>query len=82
MKHRTRFRAVSALLLVLMLLVPQATPARAASSSEIKGEIADLKKENSAIQAEINAIRKQYNANASEMQEIVDENARYFIYRG
>ena len=72
MKHRTRFRAVSALLLVLMLLVPQATPARAASSSEIKGEIADLKKENSAIQAEINAIRKQYNANASEMQEIVD----------
>ena len=72
MKHRTRFRAVSALLLVFMLLVPQATPARAASSSEIKGEIADLKKENSAIQAEINAIRKLYDANASEMQAIVD----------
>ena len=73
MKHRTRFRAVAAFLLVLMLLVPQATPARAASSSEIKGEIADLKKENSAIQAEINAIRKQYDANASEMQAIVDQ---------
>ena len=72
MKHRIRFRAVSAFLLVLMLLVPQATPARAASSTEIKGEIADLKKENSAIQAEINAIRSLYNANASEMQEIVD----------
>jgi hypothetical protein len=55
MKHRIRFRAAAALLLVLLLFVPQVSPARAASSSEIKGEIADLKKENSAIQAEINA---------------------------
>ena len=72
MKHRTPFRAVFAALLALLLLLPQAAPARAASSSEIKGEIADLKKENSAIQAEIDAIRKLYNANASEMQAIVD----------
>jgi peptidoglycan hydrolase CwlO-like protein len=72
MKHRTPFRAVFSALLAILLLLPQAAPARAASSSEIKGEIADLKKENSAIQAEINAIRKLYNANASEMQAIVD----------
>ena len=72
MKHRYPLRSIFALLLALVLLLPQAVPAQAASSTEIKGEIADLKKENSAIQAEINAIRKLYNANASEMQEIVD----------
>ena len=72
MKHRYPLRALFALVLALLLVIPQSVPAEAASSTEIKGEIADLKKENSAIQAEINAIRKLYNANASEMQEIVD----------
>jgi len=72
MKHRTYFRSLLVLLLTIVLVLPQAAPVKAASTAEIKGEIADLKKENSAIQAEINAIRKLYNANASEIQEIVD----------
>lgn len=73
MKHRNRIRSLLALALVLVLLLPQAATAKAATSTEIKGEISELKKENAAIQAEINAIRKLYNANASEIQALVDQ---------
>ena len=72
MKHRNRFRPLFALLLALVLVLPQALPVQAASSADIKKEISELKKENSAIQAEINAIRSLYNANASEIQALVD----------
>lgn len=74
MKTRKTLRSLAALLLAAVMavsLVP--SPARAASSAEIKGEIQDLKKENQAIQAEINAIRKEYDANASEIQALVDQ---------
>ena len=73
MKHRNRIRSLLALSLALVLVLPQAAPAKAASSTEIKGEISELKKENAAIQAEINAIRSLYNANASEIQALVDQ---------
>ena len=73
MRYHKYFRPVLALLLALLLVLPQAAPAQAASSTEIKGQISDLKKENAVIQAEINAIRSLYNANASEIQAIVDQ---------
>lgn len=47
--------------------------AQAATTSEIKEEITDLKVENAVIQAQIDAIRTQYNANASEIQALVDK---------
>lgn len=48
-------------------------PARAATTSEIKEEITDLKVENAVIQAQIDAVRSQYNANASEIQMLVNK---------
>ena len=57
MKHRNHIRSLLALVLALVLVLPQAAPAKAATSTEIKGELSELKKENAAIQAEINAIR-------------------------
>lgn len=47
--------------------------ARAATTSEIKNEINDLKVENAVIQAQIDAVRYQYNANANEIQVLVDK---------
>lgn len=47
------------------------TAVRAASSDEIKEKLSGLKNKNSEIQSQINAIRGQYNANASEIQELV-----------
>ena len=73
MKHRNHIRSLLALVLALVLVLPQAAPAKAATSTEIKGELSELKKENAAIQAEINAIRSLYNANASEIQALVDQ---------
>ena len=64
--------AVIALFLVLALVagvMPGA--AAAATSSEIQEEIDVLEEKNDAIQAEINAIRKLYNANFSEMEDMV-----------
>lgn len=64
--------AVITLFLVLALVtgvMPGA--AAAATSSEIQEEIDVLEEKNDAIQAEINAIRKLYNANFSEMEDMV-----------
>ena len=46
-------------------------PASAASSAEIQKEIDALEARNAEIQKEINAIQKQYNANLSQMEDIV-----------
>lgn len=47
--------------------------AYAATTSEIKDQITDLKVENAVIQAQIDSVRSQYNANASEIQALVDK---------
>lgn len=46
---------------------------RAATTSEIKEAINDLKVENAVIQAQIDSVRSQYNANATEIQALVDK---------
>ena len=61
------------LLTLIAGLIPR--PALAASSSEIQEELDVLKGENKEIQAEINAIRSKYDANASEIQDLVDTKA-------
>ena len=65
--------AAAVLLAVLTVFLSLSPGARAATSSEIKEEITDLKVENAVIQAQIDAIRSQYNANASEIQALVDK---------
>ena len=61
-------------MLTLAVLLSGLPPAaRAATSSEIKEEITDLKVENAVIQAQIDAVRSQYNANASEIQALVNK---------
>lgn len=67
---RSAVAAVLAAVTVFCSLCPRV---RAATSSEIKEEITDLKVENAVIQAQIDAIRSQYNANASEIQALVDK---------
>ena len=73
MNYPKTLRSVLAVLLVAVTLVGSIpVDTRAASSSEIRSEIKDLKDENALIQAEINAIREQIDENASEIQAIVD----------
>lgn len=72
MKKRNRFRSATAALLAAIMVfcsVPKA--AHAATSSEIEDQITDLKVENAVIQSQIDAVRSQYNATASEIQQIV-----------
>ena len=67
-------KTVFAWFLVLVMvfsMVP--VTASATSSSDIKKELDELKSENKKIQAEINAIQSKYDANASEMQVLVDK---------
>ena len=69
-------KTVFAWFLVLVMvfsMVP--VTASASSSSDIKKELDELKSENKKIQAEINAIQSKYDANASEMQVLVDKKA-------
>ena len=73
MNYPKTLRPVLAVLLVAVILAgsfPVGT--KAATASEIRGEIKDLKDENALIQAEINAIRERIDENASEIQAIVD----------
>ena len=73
MKNRFKFRPAFALFLAVMLvfsMIPAS--ARAASSSQIQKELDALKDQNAEIQAEINAVRSKYNANATEIQDLVD----------
>lgn len=60
---------LSAVIILCMLPIP----AYAATTSEIRNEINDLKVENAVIQSQIDTIRSQYNANASEIQALVDK---------
>lgn len=74
MKKTTIFRSVFAAI-AAAVTVFYAIPcsAFAATSSEIKDQITDLKVENTVIQAQIDTIQTQYNANATEIQALVDK---------
>ena len=62
-----------ALAVVMLTGILPATASAAKSSSAIQSELNALKDENKVIQAEINAIQKKYDANASEIQNLVDK---------
>lgn len=74
MRKRTLSRSVVAALLSAVTVFCTLSPAaHTATTSEIKEEITDLKVENAVIQAQIDAVRSQYNANANEIQALVDK---------
>ncbi|MBR5125136.1 MAG: peptidoglycan DD-metalloendopeptidase family protein [Oscillospiraceae bacterium] len=58
---------------VLMIQVFPASVQAKKSSKEIQEELNGLKAENKEIQAQINAIQRQYDANASEIQNLVNQ---------
>lgn len=69
-----KFRRILPLILSAVLLIGAAVePAAAASSDEIRKEINGLKDENRGIQAELNAIQGQYDANARDIQDLVNQ---------
>lgn len=71
--HRLRSAAAAFLAAVAVFTsLPHGAQA-ATSTSQIKDEITDLKVENAQIQAQIESVRTQYNANASEIQALVDK---------
>ena len=65
--------AVFLALVVVLCAVP--APAQAKSSAAIQEELNALKAENAKIRAEINAIQAQYDANANELQNLVNKKA-------
>ena len=74
MKRPNQGRSLlAALLAAVMFLSVLPFPARAASSSEIKKEISALKDEKAIMQQKINEIRSQYEANANEIQDMVNQ---------
>lgn len=74
MRKSNLSRSVVAVLLSAVTVFCTLFPAaKAATTSEIKEEITDLKVENAVIQAQIDAVRNQYNANASEIQALVNK---------
>lgn len=75
MKNSHRLRSAAAAFLAAITVftsLPHGAQA-ATSTSQIKDEITDLKVENAQIQAQIESVRTQYNANASEIQALVDK---------
>ncbi len=75
MKKSHRLRSAAAAFLAAITVftsLPHGAQA-ATSTSQIKDEITDLKVENAQIQAQIESVRTQYNANASEIQALVDK---------
>lgn len=70
MKYR---RILPVILAAVLLMGAAVEPVRAASSDQIRQEINGLKEQNRGIQAELNAIQGQYDANASDIQELVDQ---------
>ena len=72
-KSRISRSVVAAILTAATVFCALFPEARAATTSEIKEDITDLKVENAQIQAQIDAIRTQYNANASEIQALIDK---------
>ena len=73
--NRKPFTSLLALMLAAVLFCTALpVPAHAAkSSTAIQSELDDLKKENKAIQAEINAIQSKYDANADQIQDLVNK---------
>ena len=78
MKNRKRFVSIMAgvmaaimLLSLILSLIP--TKAGAASSSEIKKQIAALKEEKKEIDSQLKDVKQQYNANATEIKGIVGQ---------
>ena len=66
-------RWLSCLLAVLLMLSLVPSRAEAASSSEIKKQINALKSEKKELQAEIDALREQFEANEDEMLNMVSQ---------
>lgn len=72
MKNSPLLRSALAVILAFALVLAAVPlPTSAATTSEIKDEIADLKVENAVIQAQIDSIQSQYNANAGEISALV-----------
>lgn len=72
-KSRILRSAAAVLVSAITVFCSLPHPAYAATASEIKDQITDLKVENAVIQAQIDSVRSQYNANASEIQALVDK---------
>ena len=74
MKRNTLTSMIAMVLAAVMLLGMLPTTVQAAkSSAAIQQELNSLKEKNKSIQAQINAIQKDYDANASEIQNLVDQ---------
>ena len=72
MKMRKFWKNLTALLLAaVMVFSVFPVNAQAASSSEIRDQINDLKDEKKELQEELNKIRSQYQANEDEMADLV-----------
>lgn len=71
--HRFTATALSLLLTAALTISLLPVEARAASSAEIQKEIDALEAKNAEIEKQINAIQKQYNANYSDMKDIVEQ---------
>ena len=72
MKNPTT-RVLSALLAGVLLLGALPAPVHASKSDQIRQEITGLKSRNRDIQAELNGIQSRYDANAGEIQDLVDQ---------
>ena len=70
-RNRTMRRLLCLLLASVLLFGAMPLTGNAASSAEIQKEIDALEAENKEIQKQINAIQSQYNANFSQMEDIV-----------
>lgn len=74
MKKSRILRSAAAVLFSAITVFCSLSPTvQAATTSEIKEAINDLKVENAVIQAQIDSVRSQYNANATEIQALVDK---------
>ena len=74
MKIRRPLKSVFTLFLAALMVVSMVpVSVSAASSSQIQSELDDLKAENKKLQAEINAIQSKYDANASEIEDLVGQ---------
>ena len=73
-KQSVQFLALAMAALMLLSLILGLIPkAEAASSSEIKQQINALKDEKAIMQEKINELRSQYDANANEIQDMVNQ---------
>ena len=76
MKNRKRWVSIlagimAAIMLLTLIVGLLPTPANAASSSEIRKQINELKKQKSELQEQIKDVKEQYKANEDEIEDIV-----------